>query len=241
MVSPSRSLSPLLQITTPRWGSRSEPRHAFQIQQYLFHGTKNEEGGFPYRQESQGLKRNELLRRLSFPRKYMPITSKIWWTMKWTPLLLIQLVFVGVRYPFWQIQNPRLPEEEGAVVKSRTGRFFYGFVTRSGCLSLLNIIMQPWGYLAICSGNSMQPSLGNRGISYHSYAYVESQDVSLGDVVSVLGPTYDDKQTPWGKRIAGLEGDRIWYTTGKYRTQYILPVRFLLFFYDSLISSVSCS
>ena len=75
----------------------------------------------------------------------------------------------------------------------------------------------------------MRPTFsGNPAISYSSYAYVKSQDVSVGDVVTVLGPKWDGGDGFWGKRVAAIEGARISVTSGSYKTQKIREVNFLL-------------
>ena len=73
----------------------------------------------------------------------------------------------------------------------------------------------------------MEPTLGgNPGILYSSHAYIDRDDLKVGDVVMVLDIDFDAKRGGIVKRIAGLEGDRLWVTTGRYRTPYILLVRF---------------
>lgn len=228
---PLRPLHHLLQITSPRWGSKPQPIHAFQIQRYLSRGGRSEEKGFPYLQRvSASHGRTDLLGRLSFPREYMPTLGKIWWTTKWTPLLLFTLIYYGLRDLFCGRQIPRPPTERRVVVKSRIGRFFYDIVGQPECFELLNTTIQPWGCFRRNNGNSMQPTLGgNPAILYTSYAYRDSQDVKLGDVVLVLGPDYDDTKRHMCKRVAALAGDRIW-TTGPYRTHSIVLVRTFYFF-----------
>lgn len=219
------SLQPLLQTTILRWGSRPRPRHAFQIQQYVFYGTKNKKNDFPYYTKSRSENRKELLRRLSFPRKYMPIHSKIWWTIKRTPLLLKTLIVVGPR----RMQTLPPPEKKGVAVKSRIGRLFYHLVTHPEIYELLGTTFEPWGVFYTNSGKSMRPTYsGNKAISYSSYTYIEKQNVSLGDVVVVLGPEWDSGTGIMCKRVAALEGARLYVTTGRYRTQHIRQVTFLL-------------
>ena len=61
----------------------------------------------------------------------------------------------------------------------------------------------------------MEPTLSaHPSIQYSSYAYVDTQDVSRGDVVSLIGPQYDDEKATVTKRVAALEGDRVWFTRG---------------------------
>ncbi|CAD6583109.1 MAG: hypothetical protein ASARMPRED_001227 [Alectoria sarmentosa] len=196
-----------------------------KIQRRLFYGTSREEEGFPYRNTSGPREREELLRRLVFPRDYGPTLYRIWWTVKWTPLLLKTLVVLGVRYPFWRMRNPRPSGKEDVVVKSRIGRFFHDFVTQEEFFWLLNTTMQPWGEFATNHGRSMRPTFsGNPAISYSSYAYVEGQDVSVGDVVTVLGPKYDRGRGILLKRVAAIEGARIYLKWGQYNTQEILQI-----------------
>lgn len=218
-----RPLQPLLNITTLRWGSKPRPRHVFGIQRYLFHGAKSGKEEFPYRQLWWPLKREELLRRLEFPREYMPYWSKVWWTISHLPQLLVELVRRGVPYFLWRIRTPQSTEAKGIIVKSRVGRFFYDFVIETNSLSLLNITMQPWGFWARSSGSSMEPTLSaHPSIQYCSYAYVDTQEVSRGDVVTVLGPHYDEKKDLLNKRVAALEGERVMVArTPKLSTQIV--------------------
>lgn len=225
-----RRLQPLLQIATPWWGSRPGPRRAFQIQRCLFYGTKREEEGFPYENiyRPRG-KREELLRKLVFPRNYEPTLYRIWWTMKWTPLLLKTLVVLGVRYTFWRMRNPRPSGKEDVVVKSRIGRFFCDLFTLEEFHEVLNTTMQPWGFFAMASGRSMRPTFsGNPAITYASYAYVKSQDVSVGDVVRVLGPNLDSDNGVLCKRVAAIERARIYVNSGSYETREVREVNILL-------------
>ena len=205
-----RPLQPLLKITTLRWGSKPRPRHVFGIQRYLFHGAKSGKEGFPYRQLSRPLKREELLRRLGFPREYMPYWSGVWWTTSRAPQLLVELVRRGVPYFLLRIRTPRSTEAKGIIVKSRVGCFFHDFVIETDYVTLLNIALLPWGSLGISTGSSMEPTLGsNSSISYSSYSYVDTQEVSRGDVVVVLAPHYDEKKELVTKRVAALEGERV--------------------------------
>lgn len=199
---------PLLQFTILRLGSKPRSAHAFQIQRYLSNGPKKAEGGFGYHFKSWRLPRKVLLQRLRFPRRYKPTLSKLRWTAKRIPKLLYTLVDVGVRWPMWY---PRLPDETVGKVKSQIGRFFYDFVVQREVLDMLNWTMLPWGYFHDSSGNSMQPTLGGQpAILYSSYTYVQSRDISLGDVVNVLGPDYDKNHTTWTKRVAAFEGLGYW-------------------------------
>lgn len=137
---------------------------------------------------------------------------------------LTELVFHGVRYPFWW-----RTEKKWVVVKSRVGSFFNDFlVDNPKVWRLLNTTVQPWGFFHYSTGRSMEPTLGgNPGILYSSYAYIDRDDLKVGDVVMVLDIDFDAKRGGGIiKRIAGLEGNRLWVTTGRYRTPYILPVRF---------------
>ena len=211
MVPALRPLQPLLGITTPQWGSRLRPGHAFQVQRCLLHDNKNEEEGFPYFEagpwSQQSPRRKEMLRRLRFPRKYMPLYGKIWWTLKWTPQLLRTLIILGVRYPRRSQYFP--PEAKGVVVKGRIGRLFYNFVSQQECLDLLNTTMRPWGFFRGSSGPSMLPTFGaNPAIIYSSYTYTNREDVKIGHIVIIVTPFYDDHRGGcWIKRVAALEGD----------------------------------
>ena len=128
------------------------------------------------------------------------------------------------------MRNPRPSGKEDVVVKSRIGRFFHDFVTQEEFFWLLNTTMQPWGEFATNHGRSMRPTFsGNPAISYSSYAYVDGQDVSVGDVVTVLGPKYDRGRGILLKRVAAIEGARIYLKWGQYNTQEIREVKFLLF------------
>lgn len=214
----SRSPQPLLQSTILRWCSRPRSSHVFQIERYLSNGPKKEEEEFPYRFTSWHLPQKVLLRRLRFPRKYMPTHRKIWWTMGWTPLLLYVLL-----YRMW---NPRPSMERGGEVKSRIGRSFYNFVRQHEVLDMLNLTILPWGYFYTSSGPSMQPTFGvNPCILYGSYAYIVSRDIRLGDVVTIGRPDFKGKgERTWTKRVAALERDRIWVNPGQSITKYILSV-----------------
>lgn len=234
----SRFPQPLLQFTVPRWGSRPRSRHVFQIQRYLSNGPKIEEEGFPYNFTSWHLPRKVLLKRLRFPREYMPIHRKIWWTMSWTPLLLCELVRLGVPFLYRWMRHPRPPEERGGVVKSRIGCLFNEFVEQEDFLDWLNLTMQPWGFFHRNSGPSMQPTLGhNPAILYSSYAYVESQDIRLGDVVCVVSPDHDKNKATRVKRVAVLGEKRICVDLGRSLTKYTLSVHICSL---SLFSSVLC-
>lgn len=233
----SKSLQPLLQTTTLWRGSRPRPGHAFafQVQRYLSQRPQRA-GGFPYLVYRHLFERKELLRRLRFPREYVPIETKIWWTVKWTPRLLFELVSHGVRYPFWRMQYSWPPGKEGVVVKSRIGRFLYQFLMDNPEVHrLFNITVLLWGHFHFSEGHSMKPNLGHHpGILYSSYAYVYSHDLKLGDVVVVIPLDFDPKTKSGGlvKRIAGLEGHRLSVTTGIYRSQYLLPVQLILFLWS---------
>lgn len=218
-----RPLQPLLNITTLRWGSKPRPRHVFGIQRYLLHGAKSGKEEFPYRQLYLPLKREEFLRRLEFPREYMPYWSKVWWSTSHAPQLLVELVRCGVPYFLRRIRTPRSTEAKGIIVKSRVGRFFHDFVIETDYLTWLNITLLPWGFLAISSGSSMEPTLSaHSSITYGSYAYVDTQEVSRGDVVTVLAPHYDEEKEVLNKRVAALEGERVMVArTPKLSTQIV--------------------
>lgn len=221
----TKSPQPLLQFTILRWGSTPRSRHAFQIQRYLSNGPIREEERLPYHFTSRHLPRKVLLGRLRFPREDKHTLSKIWWATKHTPKLLYALVNQGVRFLYRRIRNPRPPEERGGVVKSRIGRLFYEFVRPNESRDLLNLTMQPWGYFHNLGGQSMQPTLGGNGaILYSSYAYLESQDIRLGDVVCVISPDHDKEKATWCKRVAALGEKQILVDPGRSITKYILPV-----------------
>lgn len=223
---PMRSLQPLLQISTPPWGSRPRPRHAFQIERRLFHGRNSEEEGFPYAigMSWQTFKREDVLRRLRFPREYTPTLSAIWWTAKHTPRLLVTLVYHGVRLSFWRMQ---IPQKEK--VKSRAGRFFHDVVMQPDCYHQLAMTVKPWGYFGTSTGTSMEPTLSTKNmIFYASYSYVNSYDVSLGDVVIIVRPKCNDGRGTFGKRVAALEGSHIRVNAFRYKTQQKIIIRCLI-------------
>ena len=211
MPPPLRPLPSLLDGTI---SSRLQPRNAFHIQRHLFHGTKAEKG-YPqyrtaYRDVDWSLTRKEQLIKLSFPRRPDPDWSAIKWMTRDIPRFLGQIFVFGVRYAVWPSQ--RSPPR-GVVVKSRIGYLFFDFVTQRGCLQLFNTTFGRWGLLITTSGASMLPTLGaNSAIAFYSYAYTDRRDVSRGDVVCVLAPKQCGERTNLGKRIAALEGDRIWVT-----------------------------
>ena len=263
---PMRPLRPLLQNTNSLWGSRPQLGHLPRIQCRLFRGSETERGGSSHRKKTAftASEREKLMKECSLARQKKPLLSKIWWTVKHTPWLLKELVYIGVRYTQWRMLNPRLPEKEGVVVKSRIGRFFYDFVThqhksvtsqflthqsvtyqirviKPAFLDILGMTVKPWGLFSRSCGDSMQPTLGgNPAISYSSNAYTDNQDIKLGDVVDVLGPGRNYLgPSLLTKRVAALEGDRIW-TTGQGRMQYILPVRFFLSLYIDPSRTASC-
>lgn len=255
-----RPLRPLLQIASSRWDSRPQPGHLSRIQCRLFRASETKRSGSPNRKETP-LTPSEQERLMKEYRQKKPLLSKIWWTVRHTPWLLKMLVYTVVRYTQWRMLNPRLPEKEGVVVKSRIGRFFYDFVTyqhesvtyqfmtHQGAIRLiypafiaaLNTTVKPWGHFATSSGDSMQPTFGgNPAISFASKAYTDNQDIKLGDVVTLLGPERKYiGQCLLGKRVAALEGHRI-STTGKGRMQYILEVRFFLSFHVDPSRTASC-
>ena len=69
----------------------------------------------------------------------------------------------------------------------------------------------------------MEPTLSaHSSIQYSSYAYVDTQEVSRGDVVTVLAPHYDEKKELLNKRLAALEGERVMVArTPKLSTQIV--------------------
>ena len=260
---PMRPQRPLLQIASSRWDSRPLPGHLSRIQCHLFRASETKRSGSPNRKETP-FTPSERERFMKESRQKKPLLSKIWWTVKHTPWLLMQLAYTAVRYTQWRMLNPRLPEKEGVVVKSRIGRFFYDFVTYQhkfvtnqfmthqlvtrpiryiypAFIAALNTTVKPWGYLGQSSGDSMQPTFGgNPAILFESNAYTDNQDIKLGDVVSLLGPERKYiGQWLLFKRVAALEGHRI-LTTGTGRMQYTVPVRYFLSLYVDPSRTASC-
>lgn len=188
-------------------------------------GTKGEEEGSSDETTNSILKRKELLKLWRFPRQNLPPLSKIQWTAKHTPQLLRTLAYHGLLYPCWRMQNPRTPEEEGVVVKGRIGRSFYEFITQPDCLKLLNKAFKPWGYFNIGSGRSMLPTLGaNPSLTFNSNAYSDGRDICRGDVVSFLGPKFDDQQATLCKRVVAFKGERVWVFQKRDVAQQIVRV-----------------
>lgn len=75
----------------------------------------------------------------------------------------------------------------------------------------------------------MEPTLGrNPAILYSSYAYTNSEDVKVGDVVVVVKPEFDVEGRLWTKRVAALGGKRVCLTQRKYGTRFNFLVRFSL-------------
>ena len=209
MTPPLRPIPPLLNFATLRWGSSSRLR-AFHIQRYLSNDTKSANEEFADRHRHWILERRELLARLSFPRKYMPIWKATWWTARRFPWVLIVLIFSVVRVGLRRAWNPRYWKNHGVLVTSHAGCFFYKAVQDH--LDLLNTMMQPWGYISISCGPSMLPTVSAEpAIHYSSYAYTNKRDVKRGDVVMVIGRNYNkwDGQGTMGKRVAALGGERI--------------------------------
>ena len=263
---PMRPLRPHLQITSSRWGSRPQPGHLARIQCRLFRVSESKPREPPHPTETafKASKREWMLKECSFARQKKPLLSKIWWTVKHIPELLMELVYLVVQYTQWRMLNPRLPKVEGVVAKSRIGRFFYDFVTHKyqsfdnqsmthqfdtyrirliklNFIEILNKTVKPWGWFSAARGKSMQPTFGGYpAIGYASNAYVDNQDIKVGDVIIVLGPERYDLGTRWiSKRVAALEGDRIW-TIGEGRNQYIYEVRIFLFLYINPPTTASC-
>ena len=229
------SLRPVLPLfdTAPRWGNniRLRPRHVFHNQRSLSHDTKSQKERFPYYIKGLGLTRETLLRRLSFPREYMPYWIRICLTTFSVPLLLIgslDLIRLSL-YRFWGNRNlPRV--DKGSEGNSYTALLFYVF----GIIRLLSILMRPWGLIQLNQGPSMQPTLRARPApSYASYAYIDRRDVRRGDVVVVLPPERYNKGAFICKRIAGLGGDRIRVT--RYSPQKI-PHRIVHVRFSNVIS-----
>ena len=204
----------LLRVSILRKSSRPRPKQAFQIDRSLFHDLQGKGNGFPFLNHSRVLKREELLRRLRFPREYGPTHRKTWWTITWIPSVLRAIVI--------RLKDFRMPPvQKDVVVKSQIGRFFYEFVSGGDFLPRLNLAVQPWGFFGTSEGESMQPTFaGCRSIHYSSYAYVDRRGIHIGDVVIVLGINWEANEGGlWGKRVAGLEGDRICVMRrGAYRT-----------------------
>ena len=255
-----RPLRPRLQFTSSQWGSRPQPGQLPRIQCRLIRGSETRRREFPPREET-GLTASErewALEQCSLARQKRPLLSKIWWTMKHVPWLLKELVYLVVQYTQWRMLSSRLPEVEEFVVKSRIGRFLYDFLTyeyqsvtalsmthqsdthRIGLIRKLTFIdilsttVKPWGLFSQGMGDSMQPTFINPAIKYSSNAYNDNQDIKLGDVVAFLGPERNYLGTGLlCKRVAALEGDRIW-TIRQGRMQYIYAVRVFLFLFVSL-------
>ena len=212
-----RHIPPLLSVTINRWGSSSRPgpRYASYILQYLYHSTKNGKKEFPYCYDDiylKPLRPNESLTGLSFPRKYMPYWSKIWWTTIRIPLLIVGLIPCGVEYGIWRFSDTRSPEQKGIVVKSRIGRVLTDFFMQTKYNRLLNWTMRPWGVFGINSGASMAPYFSiHPTLMYASYAYAEGRDICRGDVVVALYLS-NGSLARMGKRIAALGGEWILVT-----------------------------
>ena len=258
---PMRPLRPHLQITSSRWGSRPQPGHLPRIQCRLFSVSEGKRRGPPPPKETAltASEREWMLQECSLGRQKKPLLSKIWWTVKHIPWLLKVLVYIAVQYAQWRMLNPRLPGVEGFMVKSRIGRFFHDFVTyeyqvvtnqfmthqsntnRIRLIDILNMTIKPWGVFSATCGNSMQPTFGGKpAIVYSSKAYIDNQDIKLGDVVAFLGPERNYLCRGWlSKRVAALEGDRI-CTIGKGRMQYVYSVRSFLFLYIDPPTTASC-
>ena len=253
---PTRPLRRHLQFTSSRWGSRAQLGHLPRIQCRLFRVSEGKRRGPPHPQEAAiiAFLRERKLNECSLARQEKPLLSKIWWTVKCIPRLLKELIYIGVQYSHWRMLNPRLPAVKGIVVKSRTGRFFYDFVTyqylsdlnqsmthqsethrihfrKTAFIEILNKTVEPWGLFCEARGESMQPTFsGQPAIAYASNAYIDNQDIKLGDVVWFLGPERYSLGASWlCKRVAALEGDRIW-TIGRGRMPYIYEVQFVCFF-----------
>ena len=251
---PMRPLRPYLQFTNSRWGSRAQLRHLPRIQCRPFQASEGKRRGPPHPRETATIafQRERQLNECSLARQEKPFLSKIWWTVKHIPWLLKELVHVVVQYTHWRMLNPRLPAVEGVVVKSRIGRFFYDFVTyeylsdlnqsmthpsethgihfsKSAFIGRLSTTVEPWGLFAAASGTSMQHTFsGKPAIIYASHAYIDNQYIKVGDVVVFVGPEKDYTGADWlCKRVAALEGDRIW-TIGRGRMPYFYPILFFL-------------
>ena len=261
-----RRLRPHLQFTSSWWGSRPQLGCLPRIQCRLFRVSEGKRRGPPYPKEAVFIApdRECMLKECSLARQQKPLLSKIWWTVKHVPWLLKELVYLVVQYTQWRRLNSRLPEVEGFEAKSRIGRFFYDFVTheyqsfvdqsmthefdtygirllKHKFINTLNMTVKPWGLFILTRGPSMQPTFaGKPAIVYASNAYNDNQDIKLGDVVLLLGPERNDLGTRWFiKRVAALEGDRIW-TIGQGRMQYIYAVRFFLFLYIDPPTTAPC-
>ena len=205
MILSLRPVLPLFDFTASRWGNsiRLRPRHVFHVQRFLSHGTKSEKKKFPYFTERPYLNRESLLRRLSFPREYMPYWSGIWWTTRHIHILLIVPPVLLIRsclYRPWRSLN--LPMvNEGVEGNSHV---------LGDIIMLLNMVIQPWGVILRGTGPSMQPTFPARlAPLYASYAYVDKRDVRRGDVVVVIPPEPREKHRLICKRIAALGGERI--------------------------------
>ena len=201
-----RPVLPLFDFTASRWGSsiRLRPRH---VQRFLSYGTKSEKKRFPYYTERRDLPREALLRRLSFPREYMPYWSGIWWTTRHIPILSIRPILLIRLCLYLPLRMWNLPMANKGVIGNSCGaRLFYVLCI----IDLLNIVMQPWGLILLGEGPSMQPTFPARHAPiYASYAYFDRRDVRRGDVVVVMPPERYEKQGLICKRIAALGGERI--------------------------------
>ena len=186
---PSRSLQPLLESTIPRLGSVLLIRHPRHFLSCRYYG--------PYRINSQYLERDELLRRLEFPRASPSTLSKVAWTAQRIPRPLLLYPYHLVQYLRWRKRNPRPPDDKHVAVKSRIGRHFYDFLAnQKDYRDLLNSAIKHWGYIGLGSGPSMLPTLGpNPTFSYSSYSYASEQDIDLGHVVHAVHPKYDEKNS----------------------------------------------
>ena len=212
---PSRPLQPFLGITTPSLSTRPRPIPAFRIQRYQSNDPKGRQESFPYYATfDPGLKREDLLIKLRFPRNYMSTVDKIRWTKIFIPQLTITLYRHYKNYLLGGMKIP--PEIKDVKVESRIGRFIYDFVSQPAVMNSLNLTILPWGTLSKSRGSSMKPTLpGDPSITYRSHAYTDEKDVKLGDVVVVVPFKYDDDGDLYAKRIAALGGDRVWVTKTK--------------------------
>ena len=223
-----RPILPLFDFTAPRWASsiRLRPRHVFHVQRFLSHGPKSEKEKFPYFTERPYLDRETLLRRLSFPREYMPYWIRILWTTLQIPSLLIKPVLLMRLCLYRTWRNRNLPMvNEGVQDHSCGARLFYVL----HIIDLLNTVIQPWGLILLGTGPSMQPTIPERlAPIYYSYAYIDRRDIRRGDVVAVIPPKIHHKQGLFCKRIAALGGERIRVTRyGPLKIPYrIVHVRF---------------
>lgn len=221
MITSLRPVLPLFNFTAPRCSSniRLRPRHVFHVRWFLSHSRK----------------RDIEVKSLNFPRRPVPYWSKIWWITRHVPILPIRLIFLIPLCLYRYGRGWNLPVmNKGVEINRRAGFLLY---LGSGCVELVAGVMLPWGLLTIGQGPSMQPTIpAPPAPMYASFAYINKQDVRRGDVVTVTKTEPNNRKRLICKRVAALEGDRIWVNRcDPLRIQRkIVRVRFVI----SLLSSV---